>query len=155
MRYTIYSMISFSKNQLFSQAARIAIYGVFFWMIFLLVRSIWQNWSLRQSISKLNDQIVTLEKDKNDLNNLILYYRSDSFKELEARKKLGMKRPDEKMVILPVLPNSSSSPAAAGQSESLPGNFSEEVKKEQEILNSSGENSPVSNWQLWRQYFTK
>lgn len=148
-------MISFSKNQLFSQAAKIAIYGVFFWMIFLLVRSVWQNWSLRQSINKLNDQIVTLEQDKNDLNNLIIYYRSDSFKELEARKKLGMKRPDEKMVILPVLPSSSSSPAPSGQSESSPSNFSEEVKKEQETLSPSKENSAVSNWQLWWQYFTK
>lgn len=148
-------MISFSKNQLFSQAARIAIYGVFFWMIFLLVRSVWQNWSLRQSINKLNDQIVTLEQDKNDLNNLIIYYRSDSFKELEARKKLGMKRPDEKMVILPVLPNSSGSPTVAGQSESSPSNFSEEVKKEQETLRPAEENSAVSNWRLWWQYFTK
>lgn len=148
-------MISFSKNQLFSQAAKIAIYGVFFWMIFLLVRSVWQNWSLRQSINKLNDQIVTLEQDKNDLNNLIIYYRSDSFKELEARKKLGMKRPDEKMVILPVLPSSSSSPAPSGQSESTPNNFSEEVKKEQETLRPVEENSAVSNWQLWWQYFTQ
>lgn len=154
MRYTIYSMV-LDKNKFISQFSRIGIYVIFFWIIFLLVRSVWQNWSLRQSIHQLNEQIAILEQNKNDLNNLIVYYRSDSFKELEARKKLGMKKPDEKMVILPVSSSNPTSSAVAGESVSSPNNFPDEVKKEQESFNFKKENSSNSNWYLWWRYFTE
>lgn len=109
-------------------------------------RAIWQNWQLRHYIWQLNEQVVTLEKQKKDLENLNLYYRSDSFRELEARKRLNLKKPGEKVVILPV---SSATPTVT------PSNFPEELTKEKEAV--AGESVPAKtpNWLLWWQYFTR
>ncbi len=136
-------MSQFNINRLLPKIIKIASFVVIIWVIFLLGRSIWQNWLLRQSIEKLNEQIVTLEKEKKGLNNLIIYYQSDTFKELEARKKLGLKKPGEKVVILPSPDDSSSS------------NFLEEVKEEQKAINSDEEGINDPNWILWWQYLTK
>ncbi len=136
-------MSQFNINRLLPKIIKIASFVVIIWVIFLLGRSIWQNWLLRQSIEKLNEQIVTLEKEKKGLNNLIIYYQSDTFKELEARKKLGLKKPGEKVVILP----SSDDPSSS--------NFLEEVKKEQKAINSDEEGINDPNWILWWQYLTK
>jgi len=138
------------KNKLIPKLTKLAIYFVIFWLIFLLGKSLWQNWVLKHSIGKLNEQIAVLEKEKANLNNLILYYRSDSFKELEARKKLGLKKPGEKVVILAV---SSASPALPPSPS--PSNFSEELKKEQEKITASSFVPQIPSWLLWWQYFTK
>lgn len=154
--YNIYSrMISFNKSKFISQVSRVAVYVVFFWIILLLVRSVWQNITLKQSIQKLNEQIATLEDNKSNLNNLLIYYRSDSFKELEARKKLGMKKPGEKVVILPIEPSETNSPAVAGEQTATPSNFPEEVQKEQKTISSNKEENPLPNWRLWWDYFRK
>lgn len=49
---------------------------------------------IEQDIAQLNDQIRRQEL-------LNIYYQSDTFKELEARRRLGLKRPGEKVVIVP------------------------------------------------------
>lgn len=138
------------KNKLIPKLIKLVVYFVIFWLIFLLGRSLWQNWMLKHSIGQLNEQIVVLEKEKENIENLILYYRSDSFKELEARKKLGLKKPGEKVVILTV---SSISPTLPSSPPSA--NFSDELKKEQEKITTSPTSAQIPSWLLWWQYFTK
>ena len=140
-------MMQFDQSKIIAKIIKPITYLLIFWIIFLLGKSLWQNWALKHSIWQLNEQIATLNQQKKDLENLNLYYSSDSFKELEARKMLGLKKPGEKMVILPASPGSS--PTAA------PSNFPEEVMKEKEAI--SGVENPVKipNWALWWQYFTK
>lgn len=139
-------MIQFSNNKFIPKFAKIATYFVIFWILFLLGRAVWQNWDLKHSIWKLNEQIATLEQQKNDLENLNLYYSSDSFKELEARKRLGLKKPGEKLVILP---------AASPSITVTPGNFPEELDKEKESVAGVITPSRIPNWLLWWQYFTR
>ncbi|MDZ7587157.1 MAG: septum formation initiator family protein [Patescibacteria group bacterium] len=147
-------MMQFRENKFISNFAKIASYLVIFWIIFLLGRSVWQNWNLKHSIWKLNEQIVILKKEKKDLENLNLYYSSDAFKELEARKRLGLKKPGEKMVILPVSPagGPTSSPSGQAVTES---DFPEEIKKEKESVAGVESLSKIPNWLLWWQYFTR
>lgn len=140
-------MMQFNQSKLISKFTKLIIYIGVIWILFLLGRSLWQNWDLKRSINKLQEQIAVLNQQKKDLENLNLYYRSDSFRELEARKKLGLKKPGEKVVILPA-----ATPSATTVS---PGNFSEELNKEKESIAGVVAPSKIPNWLLWWQYFTK
>jgi cell division protein FtsB len=71
------------------------------YLAFILSRSLWQNYKVNQEIKSLEQEVTTLEEENQRLKNLVLYYRTDSYKEKEARRKLLMKMPDEKVLALP------------------------------------------------------
>jgi len=131
-----------NREKYFNLGSKIIIFVFVIYTLFLLGKSLFTNYELRSSIQKLNEQIVTLEQQKKDLNNLIVYYKSDSFKELEARRKLGLKRPDEKVYIV------------AGASPPTT-NFEEEMKAEREKVSSKEKILNKSNWSLWWEFFTE
>lgn len=135
-------MNGFGQKKVVKKFTKAGIVFAVFWILFLLSRSLWQNFTLRQSVSKLHEQISQLKTQKKDLENLNLYYRSDSFRELEARKRLGLKKIGEKMVILPISPAPSLS------------SFPEDLEKEKEKVAGVSTPSKVPNWLLWWQYFT-
>lgn len=120
---------------------KIITYLVIFYILFLLSRTLWTNYNLRASIEKLNQQIAVLNKEKKTLENLNLYYQSDSFKELEARRKLGLKAPGEQVMILSTTP--------------APQNFSQELEKEKEKTAPKANETSNPNWLLWWDFFTK
>ncbi len=129
-------------KKLLDLSSKVGIYLFIFYVLFLLGRAILTNYNLKNTIVKLQDQIVALEQQKKDLDNLILYYQSTAFKELEARKKLGLKAPGEKVMILPIPVTSAT-------------NFPEEVRHEQKAVAGTNQNKDAPNWQLWWQFFTK
>ena len=129
------------RKKLLDSAIKIGMYLIIFYILFLLGRALWVNYNLKKSIDKLNQQIASLEQDKKNLENLNLYYNSDSFKELEARKKLGLKAPGEKVMIV--------------QTSPTPENFPEEISQEQKAVTPSSQNKEEANWLLWWQFFTK
>ena len=63
-----------------------------------LYQSIYFNYKTDQQIKDLKAQMRQLDNDKEKLEALIVYYKTDTFQELEARKKLGLKMPGEKVV---------------------------------------------------------
>lgn len=69
---------------------------------FLLYQAISLNYQTNQKIASLKKEIQEIEQDHNDLETLIAYYQTSAFQELEARKKLGMKKPGEKAVTVEV-----------------------------------------------------
>ncbi|MFA6492869.1 MAG: hypothetical protein WCV58_01895 [Patescibacteria group bacterium] len=140
-------MMKFNQNKILSKITKVGVYLGVFWVLFLLGRAIWQNWDLKHSIYKLNEQIVILNQQKKDLENLNLYYQSDSFKELEARKLLGLKKSGEKLVILPIETPKAESSAA--------NSFPEQLNKEKETVAGVTAPTRIPNWLLWWQYFTK
>lgn len=130
------------RNQKFISAlVKVGSYLAIFYIIFLIVRVVWTNYNLRGSIKELENQIATLNQDKKDLENLNSYYQSESFKELEARKKLGLKASGEKVLVLAATPTAQ--------------NFSEELKKEKEGTAVKNPENLIPNWAMWWEYFTK
>lgn len=123
-------------------AAKVGIYLFVFYILFLLGKAILTNYNLKNTIGKLQQQIAILDQQKKDLKNLILYYQSAAFQELEARKKLGLKAPGEKVMILPVPSNSEA-------------NFPEEVTQEQKAVAGQNQKRTAPNWRLWWQFFTE
>lgn len=74
----------------------IALAGAY--IIFLLYQAVYFNYKTSQKINDLKIAVQKAQSDETRLKNLIAYYNTDTFKELEARKKLGLKMPGEKVV---------------------------------------------------------
>lgn len=69
---------------------------------FLLYQSVYFNFQRSQKIKKYKKDIVVLQDKQKKIESLIAYYKTDSFQELEARRKLGLKLPGEKVVTVEV-----------------------------------------------------
>ncbi|MFH1225670.1 MAG: septum formation initiator family protein [bacterium] len=66
-----------------------------------LGRSFLKRYQVNQEIETLKTEIAKLETGNRDLNDLISYLQTDFFAEQEARLKLGLQKPGEKVVIIP------------------------------------------------------
>ena len=102
--------------------------------MFLVGKGVYANWQTDQKLKKISNDIDLLSIENQNLKSQVAYYQTDSFKEKEAREKLGLAKPDEKVVILQ---NEPQSPAPT------------EATTEETV----GEKK--SNPRLWWEYFTK
>lgn len=94
------------------------------YVLYLLGRSAWQNVQGNREVDALRAEIAALRQDNEDLANLILYEQTSAFRELEARRKLGIKRPGEFVIALPTEPDQQlaqpdKSPARAATTEEI------------------------------------
>jgi cell division protein FtsB len=116
-------------TQLLTRAGVVAALVVFLWMV---GRSGWQNHTTQLKISELEAKIATMQSDNERMGQLLLYYQTESFKELEARRKLGLKKPDEQAIPVPTLvPQTSDEQPGAAQTVAP---------------------SPFANQPIWRQW---
>jgi len=65
---------------------------------FLLYQAIFVNYQTNVKIKALNRELEATKQQQRELETLIAYYQTEAFQELEARKKLGLKMPGEKIV---------------------------------------------------------
>lgn len=98
---------------------------------FLLYQAVYFNYQTSQKIKSLKSDIAELNEQKEKLEDLIIYYQTDTFAELEARKKLGLKMPGEKVVKVDLIEQSR-------QAEEAP----------QDIV----QGLVIPNWQKWIDY---
>src|SRR3990170_3032026 len=63
-----------------------------------LTRDVVRKARIRQEITALEQQIGSLERRNEELAGLIDYFESDTFTEREARAKLNVQRPGEKVI---------------------------------------------------------
>ena len=94
-------MIKKILNNILSTILKIIILGTAVYILFNISKSVWRNWQVNQEIKKTEKSLLELEKEKENLQNQIIYYQTTTFKELEARRKLGLKKPDENVVLVP------------------------------------------------------
>ena len=104
------------------------------YLTILVGKAVYINYQTDQRVKKLKTNLDTLETENQNLKNQIAYVQTESFKEKEARRKLGLVKPDEKVVILSGDTNQPRSSVAPVEGQ-------EESKK--------------SNYKLWWEYFTK
>ena len=102
------------------------------YVIFVLYQAIYYNFKVNQKIRELRSELNSLEQEKTKLEALIAYYKTETFQELEARKKLGLKLAGEKVVKVEVQEEGSATPTSKSETVSAQSN--------------------KSNWQLWLDY---
>lgn len=68
---------------------------------FYLISTVLHNYELKQQIDILQQEVSTLNAERDALKYRIQYYQTDAYKEKEARAKLGLQQPGENVVILP------------------------------------------------------
>lgn len=66
-----------------------------------------ENYETNQKIRQLKEDLANLEAEIVFVKSKIAYYQSDSFREMEARRRLGLKKNDEKVVLVPQNTNES------------------------------------------------
>lgn len=96
---------------------------------FALSRTLWQNYKMNRDITSLKKEIESLEKRRQELTNLIAYYKTESYKEKEARRRMGYQKPGEHVLIV------------------VPAN-NPQKEEEAEVIEKP-------NWQIWWEFFFK
>lgn len=60
-----------------------------------------KNYQGQRKIANIKNKIISLNQEIESQTLLNVYYQSETFKELEARRRLSLKKPEEKVFILP------------------------------------------------------
>lgn len=71
------------------------------YLIVMLVQTVKKNYDLGQQAKVLEAETSLLKAQAEDLTYNIQYYNTDSFRDREARAKLGLQLPGENVVIIP------------------------------------------------------
>jgi len=71
------------------------------YMMVSTIQAIWQNYSLDKELISLRETNAQLKLQNKYLQNLIVYRKTDSFKDKEARAKLNYQKPGEIVLIIP------------------------------------------------------
>jgi len=80
--------------------SNILIFIIILYFLFIVGRSTYGSYQDNQEIERQKQAIEALRLEVVYLENQNLYYQTESFKEKEARKKLGMIKPGETVVAL-------------------------------------------------------
>lgn len=71
--------------------------------LFIIVgRSIWSNYNSNKQLDVQEEELLAMQDEVEAMKYRISYYQTASFKEKEAREKLGYKAPGERVIALPV-----------------------------------------------------
>jgi cell division protein FtsB len=76
-------------------------FGILVYMTLAVGRTIYNNVALNKKISQIQSEIAKIEQENNKLQALVLYYKTDAFKEREARLKFNLVKPGESVVNVP------------------------------------------------------
>lgn len=69
-----------------------------------IIRELVNSHNVRQQVARLEQEVTSEEQRQQQLQDLIDYLGSPTFQEQEARLKLGLKKSDERVIVVPVAP---------------------------------------------------
>ena len=69
--------------------------------LFLVAQSTYNNYTMNKEIDLQKSRIADLEHERKSRQLSLLYFKSNSYKEIEARRRLNLKGPDEHVFALP------------------------------------------------------
>jgi len=121
-------------------AARLGLIALFIFALVSNVEKIISNYHLRLRVDQAKAEVAKMELRNQKLTLLLSYYGSPSYQDIEARRRLGLKKPDETTFVL------KGATASADQQDSL----------EAGIYQDATQAAPTnqSNISRWWQYFS-
>ena len=96
----IKNKISFWKKLFFSPFFLFLGIIILVFYFFSIGKESYKNYQINKEVKNLKQEIESLEEKKIQTQKLIQYLKTESFQERQARLELGMKKPNEKVVIL-------------------------------------------------------
>jgi cell division protein FtsL len=124
-------------NQIFIKIAYVLAVA---YLLYLTYDAVMNNYQTNKKITALKAEIELANAEEGYLQNLNVYYATNTYKELEARRKLGMKKPDEKVVRILI------DPQRLSQIEQR-----EVISKINTADTNVASNEPTSNARKWLQ----
>lgn len=70
------------------------------YMFFVVGRTSYQSYKIDKKIEGMKKQVQTLEDNNKQLTQDIEYFKTDAYREKTARQRLGLKKPDEKVIVI-------------------------------------------------------
>lgn len=107
-----------------------------------LLRESYRKYQLTKEINNLKSEIERLEGNNKQMANLMEYFKEESYLEKEARLKLNLKKPGEKVVIL-----------SPGSTEPTEGENMAEDSSSSNPINYDNLNMETANYWKWWEYF--
>lgn len=120
-----------SKKILYSKPSIFFLLLVIIFIVIALGRESYRFFRINQEIKGLKQKIADIEKSNEELSKMREYYQSEEFLEREARLKLNLTKPGEKLIIIK-------------QKEESP---EEKIEEKKAIAKE------ISNIQRWWDYF--
>lgn len=71
------------------------------YLVVLTGQAVYRNYSAQKETKALKQRLTDSQFEREHLKALIVYYKTDSFKEKELRRALLLKKPNEQMYALP------------------------------------------------------
>ena len=94
----------------------------------------YRKYQIQKEIDSLQQEAEKVNEKNQELERLIEYFQTDAYKELEARKRLGLQKEGEKVVII----------------KPTPENYFQEIENK-----NSAEDQEIGNLKKWWRYFFK
>lgn len=108
------------------------IFLIILYLMFVVGKTVWDNYQSNKGISLEEQKLYDLQYEVEYTENEISYFKSNSFKEKQARAKLGYALPGEKVISLP----------------------KDEIKELSTIEETNYKSeSKIPNYYLWYDYF--
>lgn len=102
-------------------------------------RSIYKNYQMNKQLDAMEAKIAYLKDENINLQNKILYYQTNTYKELELRQHLGYKKPDEKVIVLDKTENNREEIIFSNQQSNQAANKNK----------NTNQVDTIPNWQKW------
>jgi len=103
-----------------------------------------RNYQLRQAVQASQAEVEILKKRNEKLQLLLVFYETAEYQEVEAKRRLGLKKPDEKAILVSGLP-------ANGLADTL----EDFVYREPEVVSQTIETNLEKWWKYLRGDYSK
>lgn len=97
------------------------------WVLYVSSKQIERNRRIEDEVTSLQSEAVKIKRENETLSEKIQYFSSDDFREQEAKKKLGLKKTDETVVVINPRPEDKHGDTVSGASSQVPENNGNEV----------------------------
>lgn len=95
-------MINWIERYLPMSFSSFILFAFIIYLFVIVGRSIWSNYNSNKLLDIQEEELIAMQDEVQAMKYRISYYQTASFKEKEAREKLGYKAPGERVIALPV-----------------------------------------------------
>lgn len=110
---------------------------ILIWAIIAIFKKTWQVRQFAKEVDRIEQKITDLKKNNEELKNMVTRLQSPDYLEIEARKKLDLKKDGETVIIVP---------------QEVEDKLNKPIPSPV-LTQNQAETKPIANWLAWFNYF--